>query len=69
MSKDSMNIKSTNTPRINPLNTNPLAKHFNIKDLLTFALPSVLVIVSMSIFGIIDGFLSQTMWGLLLLQR
>lgn len=56
MSKDSMNINSTNTPRINPLNTNPLAKHFNIKDLLTFALPSVLVIVSMSIFGIIDGF-------------
>lgn len=56
MSEDSMNINSTNTPRINPLNTNPLAKHFNIKDLLTFALPSVLVIASMSIFGIIDGF-------------
>lgn len=56
MSRDSININPTNTPRINPLNTNPLAKHFNIKDLLTFALPSVLVIVSMSIFGIIDGF-------------
>lgn len=54
MGEDSMNINSTNTPRINPLNTNPLAKHFNIKDLLAFALPSV--IVSMSIFGIIDGF-------------
>ena len=36
--------------------SNPLAKHFVIKDLLAFALPSVLVIASMSIFCIIDGF-------------
>lgn len=69
MSKDSKNINPTNTPRINPLNTNPLAKHFNIKDLLTFALPSVLVIVSMSILALLMDFLSQTMWELLLLRR
>lgn len=43
---------STNTIK----SLNPLAKHFNALDLVRFALPSIGVILSMSFFGIVDGF-------------
>lgn len=36
--------------------SNPLAKHFSIADLMRFALPSIGVILALSLFGIIDGF-------------
>ncbi len=40
-----------------------LSDHFNYKKLLRFTLPSIVMMIFTSIYGVVDGFLFPTLWG------
>lgn len=46
-----------------------LSDHFTYRRLLRFVLPSVLMLICTSIYGIVDGFLYPIMSGKLLLRQ
>ncbi len=40
-----------------------LSDHFNYKKLLRFSVPSIVMLVFTSVYGVVDGFLFPILWG------
>lgn len=46
-----------------------LSDHFSLGRLMRFTIPSIIMMVFTSVYGVVDGFLFLTWWGKRLLRR